>query len=91
MPLQAQEQVLLKILSNLSLDGVAIFTIGGTDDPDETTNSYMGPPMYHSTLGITRTLSIIARAGSACRHLEYDQHPEKHVYIICQRTSLESE
>ncbi|MGA0588891.1 class I SAM-dependent methyltransferase [Dyella sp. KRB-257] len=90
-PLRFQEQVLFKILSGLSLGGVAIFSVGGTDGPDEHTNSYMGPPMYHSTLGIPRTLEVIAQAGSVCRHLEYDQYPEGHVYIICQRVSLDSE
>lgn len=86
-PLGDQEQVLLKILAGLGPGGVAIFTIGGTEGPSETTNSYMGPPMYHGTLGIPRTLEIITRAGSICRHLEYDQYPELHVHIICQRTS----
>jgi 2-polyprenyl-3-methyl-5-hydroxy-6-metoxy-1,4-benzoquinol methylase len=86
-PLRAQEQVLLKILTALNRGGVAIFTIGGTEEPNETTNSYMGPPMYHSTLGIPRTLKIVAQAGCVCRHLEYDQRPESHVYIICQRVS----
>lgn len=86
-PLQLQERVLQKILSGLALGGVAIFSIGGTEDPSETKDSYMGPPMYHSTLGISRTLEVVARAGSICRHLEYDQYPELHVYIICQRVS----
>lgn len=40
--------------------------------------------MYHATIGIPRTLELIAEAGSICRHLKYDQHPEPHVYIICQ-------
>lgn len=84
-PLQAQERVLLKILAGLSPGGVAVFTVGGTEGPSETTNSQMGPPMYHGTLGIPRTLELIAEAGSVCRHLEYDQYPELHVYIICQR------
>lgn len=84
-PLRAQEQVLLKILEGLNPGGVAAFTLGGTEDPSETTNSQMGPPMYHSTIGIPRTLQLIAEAGSVCRHLEYDQYPELHVYIICQR------
>jgi len=84
-PLQAQERVLLKILQGLSPGGVAAFTLGGTEDPAETLDSHMGPPMYHSTMGLPRTLQLIAEAGSVCRHLEYDQYPELHVYIICQR------
>lgn len=85
-PLGAQEHVLQKILEGLSPGGVAVFTVGGTDEPSETTNSHMGPPMYHSTIGIPRSLELVAEAGSVCRHLEYDQYPERHVHIICQRT-----
>lgn len=84
-PLRAQEHVLLKILTGLSPGGVAVFTLGGTEAPSETTNSYMGPPMYHSSIGIPRTLELIREAGAICRHLEYDQYPEPHVYIISQR------
>lgn len=84
-PLREQEQVLAKILRGLSPGGVALFTLGGTAESSEHTNSYMGPPMYHATLGIPRTLELIAAAGTLCRHLEYDQYPESHVFVICQR------
>jgi len=30
-------------------------------------------------------LEVIARAGCVCRHLEYDQHPEPHLYLIVQK------
>lgn len=46
----------------------------------------MGPPMYYSVLGIPKTLQTIAEAGFICRHLEYDQLPEKHVFLIAQKT-----
>ena len=84
-PLHDQERTLLTILSGLSPGGVAIFTLGGIDEPSDTVNTHMGPQMYHSTIGISRTLALIAEAGSVCRHLEYDQFPQPHVYIICQR------
>jgi SAM-dependent methyltransferase len=84
-PLNRQEAVLRKVLAGLSPGGVAVFTMGGTDGPSETTNDYMGPPMYHGTLGIPRTLQIIDQSECICRHLEYDQYPELHVYVICQR------
>lgn len=84
-PLHAQEGVLAKMLRGLSPGGVAVFTMGGTEGPSETTNAYMGPRMYHGTIGIPRTLELIVETDSICRHLEYDQYPELHVYIICQR------
>jgi SAM-dependent methyltransferase len=84
-PLPDQEPLLRKLLGALASGGVCIFTLGGLDAPSEKTDSAMGPLMYYATLGIPRTLAVLAEAGCVCRHLEYDQHPEPHVYIIAQR------
>jgi SAM-dependent methyltransferase len=83
-PLAEQAAVLTKLCRGLAAGGVLIFTTGVTDAPDERQNSYMGPPMYHATLGIPDTLRVLTEAGCVCRHLEYDQHPEQHVYLIVQ-------
>jgi len=83
-PLGQQEAVLAKLCRGLSAGGVFVFTTGGTDAPAEKEDSCMGPPMYHATLGIPRTLQVLAEAGCVCRHLEYDQHPELHVYVVAQ-------
>ncbi|NNF15952.1 MAG: class I SAM-dependent methyltransferase [Gammaproteobacteria bacterium] len=84
-PLQQHDRVLRKILAALSPGGVCIFTTGGVDEPSETLDAAMGPPMYHSAPGIPAILEIIAKSGSACRHLEYDQWPDLHVYVIVQK------
>ena len=49
-------------------------------------SSLMGPQMYYSVLGIPNLLKLISEAGCICRHLEYDQYPELHLYVIAQRT-----
>lgn len=85
-PLAEQEGVLTRLCRGLAAGGVFVFTTGGTDAPDERQNSYMGPPMYHATLGIPRTLGVLADSGCVCRHLEYDQYPEAHVYLIAQKS-----
>ncbi|MDJ0904373.1 MAG: class I SAM-dependent methyltransferase [Woeseiaceae bacterium] len=85
LPLADQERVLSRILGSLSKGGVCIFTTGGLDAPEEKTDSAMGPPMYYSVLGIPKTLQIIADNQCVCRHLEYDQYPELHLYVIAQR------
>ena len=85
-PLADQEPTLRKILSALAPGGVLIFTTGGLDEPSEKLDSAMGPPMYYSLLGIPRTLAVLSEAGSVLRHLEYDQYPELHVYLIAQRS-----
>jgi hypothetical protein len=70
---------------------VLVFTTGGTNAPSEVQSSCMGPPMYHATLGIPKTLQVLAEAGCTCQHLEYDQCPEGHVYIIAQKAGTASD
>ncbi|MCH9694337.1 MAG: class I SAM-dependent methyltransferase [Gammaproteobacteria bacterium] len=84
-PLADHESVLTKMLQGLAQDGVCIFTAGGRDAPEEKVDSAMGPPMYYSVLGIPRILQVIAENDCVCRHLEYDQYPELHIYVIAQR------
>ena len=85
LPLADQEPVLKKILQGLTPGGVCIFTTGGRDAPSEKIDSAMGPRMYYSVLGIPNTLKLISETGLICRHLEYDQYPELHLYIIAQK------
>ena len=85
LPLEKQEPVLQKISDGLAPHGVFIFTTGGTDEPNEKSDSVMGPPVHYSTLGIPKTLDVLSRFGCVCRHLEYDQYPELHLYIIAQK------
>lgn len=85
LPLADQETVLTKILSSLASEGVFIFTTGGLDVAEEKRDSAMGPPMYYSTLGIPKILQLISDNQCICKHLEFDQYPELHLYIIVQR------
>src|SRR5262249_61194662 len=73
-PLTRQEMVLTKLRRGLSPGGVFVFTPGGTDAPSKQQGSCMGPPMYHATLGIPKTLQVIAEPGCVSRHLESDQY-----------------
>jgi len=85
LPLAAQEPVLRKICEGLAPGGVVIFTTPGLDEPGEKSDSNMGPPIHYSYPGLPKTLELLTRFGCVCRHLEYDQFPEKHVYIIAQK------
>ena len=86
LPLDAQGPVLKKILQGLTKGGVCIFTTGGLIVPEEKIGTAMGPRMYYSVLGIPKTLQLISENQCVCRHLEYDQYPEMHLYLIAQRT-----
>ena len=84
-PFEENERVLKKLFSKLNKGGVCIFSCGGTDTPGFKTDDYMGPTVYYSTLGIPKFLNVIDRSGCIVRHLEYDQYPELHAYIIVQK------
>lgn len=85
-PLAAHEAVLRKLCEGLNHGGLLIFTSGGVDRPEDNTNPFLGQPLYHAALGIPRLLEIVSEQGCICRHLEYDQYPEPHLYLIIQRT-----
>lgn len=76
---------MLKLLHGLTPDGVLIFTTAGLDTPSEKLDSAMGVPVYYGVLGIPKLLKLIDECGGICRHLEYDQYPELHLYLIVQK------
>jgi len=90
LPITKQKPVMRKLCAGLAPDGVLIFTTAGLDVPGEKSDSNMGPPFHYSHLGLPQTLELLTQAGCICRHLEYDQYPEKHVYIIAQKSSSAS-
>ncbi len=84
-PLNQQAKVIAKLLSALNANGVLIFSCGGTDDKGDHIDDCMGPKIYYSSLGINGFLQLINEAGGVCRHLEYDQYPALHTYLIAQK------
>ncbi len=86
-PLEQQRPVMRKLMSRSSLreDGVFIFSAGGTETPAEHTDSNMGPEVYYSSLGIPGILRVIEESACICRHLEFDQFPESHLFVIAQK------
>ena len=84
-PQDQQEPVLKKLCGALMSGGVLIWTTGGTEGPEAKRDSLLGVPLHYSVPGIPRTLQVMAEAGCVCRHLEYDQLPEKHVFLIAQK------
>jgi len=85
-PLDQLRNVVRKLVASLNSKGVLIFSSGGTDEEGFITDDAMGPKVYYSSLGIPGFLNLFAELGCVCRHLEYDQHPELHLYFIVQKT-----
>ncbi len=84
-PLGKQAHVLSKMAASLNPGGVLIFSFGGTDQSDTHTDDFMGPRMHYSSLGVNGFLDLFIRLGCVCRHLEYDQYPEQHAFLIVQK------
>lgn len=85
--LEQQDAVLRKLMGALEDGGVFIFSAGGLDSPSEHVDATMGPSVYYASLGIPGLLEVIREAGCICRHLEFDQYPEKHLCVIVQRVA----
>ena len=84
-PLERQRALMLKLMAALAPGGVLLFTAGGLDAPAEHVDAPMGPALYYATLGIPALLEVLADGQCVCRHLEFDQWPEKHLVVIAQR------
>lgn len=85
-PLAQHEMILEKLCRALNPGGVLVFTSGGTDEPGEVTAPFQEQPLYHAAPGIPNLLRWLDRLGGICRHLEYDQFPEGHLYLIVQKS-----
>lgn len=83
--LDGQAALMRKLMGALAPGGVFAFTAGGLDAAHEHVDDAMGQAVYYATLGIPGLLDVIAAAGCVCRHLEFDQHPEKHLFMVVQR------
>jgi 2-polyprenyl-3-methyl-5-hydroxy-6-metoxy-1,4-benzoquinol methylase len=86
LPLDRQEPVTKKLCKALEPNGVLMFTCGGGYRQSEVSGTFQGQDFEYSTLGVNAFLKILTEHHCTCLHLEYDQYPENHVYIIAQKT-----
>lgn len=85
LPLDRQELVVKKLCDALEGHGVLMFTCGGGYKQSEVSGTFQGQNFEYSTLGVNAFLKILNEQHCTCLHLEYDQYPENHVYIIAQK------
>jgi len=84
LPLALQDPVTRKLCKALAPLGVLMFTCGG-GSPGEIPGSFWDEDFGYSTLGVEGFVAILQSCGCFCRHVEYDQLPENHVYVIAQK------
>lgn len=80
LPLNMQKPVVTKLCQFLADDGVLIYTFG--DGSGGGTSEWRGDTFYYSTIGINENIQTLLDNGLSLMHMEFDQHPETHVYVI---------
>jgi SAM-dependent methyltransferase len=83
LPFESQKPVLTKLCNLLSPSGTLIYTFG--DAEGEHKDQWHGDTFEYSSLGIKNNVKLLYENGVTCKHLELDQFPEKHVYIIATK------
>lgn len=85
LPLDMQKPVVTKLCQLLADDGVLIYTFG--DGSGDHTSIWHGDTFYYSSIGIRENVQILLDSGLTLMHLELDQYPETHVYVIATKPS----
>ena len=83
LPLNQQAPVLKKLCGILADNGVLMYSFG--DDVGSHSDEWQGQIFDYSSIGVTRNVEILQENGLVLRHLELDQFPEKHTYVIAQK------
>jgi SAM-dependent methyltransferase len=88
LPQDMQAPVTRKLCDGLEPEGVLVFTCGGGHQQAEVSGTFQEQDFEYSTLGINAFLEILIERQCLCLHLEYDQYPENHVYIIAKKLAV---
>jgi len=83
LPFHEQEAVVSKLCRLVNEDGVLIYTFGNANG--EHTDEWHGDSYYYSSIGINENIRLLIENGLSVLHLELDQYPEKHVYVIAKK------
>ncbi|BCR05006.1 hypothetical protein DESUT3_20750 [Desulfuromonas versatilis] len=80
LPLEMQHPVVAKLCRLLSEGGVLIYSFGDAEGEHE--DCWQGDRFHYSSIGINGNLRVLMENGITCRHLELDQWPQKHAFLI---------
>lgn len=83
LPLAEQQPVLTKLCALLAEGGTLLYTFGNAEG--EHIDQWHNDTFGYSSIGINRNLQILMDNGVKPVHLELDQYPQSHVYLIACR------
>lgn len=97
LPAAIQESVVSKLCGLLEADGILIYTFGDgqgdhedlsfRDENGKQVGDLNDDLFGYGTIGINENLRVLKDNGCKCMHLEIDQYPSSHVYVIGKKES----
>lgn len=84
LPLSQQKPVLARLSAALRPGGVLMYSFGNAHG--EHTDCWRDDHFYYSAIGINENVQWLFQQGLSLLHLELDQHPENHAYLIATRS-----
>lgn len=83
LPLNEHENVLKKLCNSLNTNGIIFYTLG--DAVGEHYSDWHKEKFYYSSIGINENLKVLMENNCECKHLELDQFPQNHVFLIAKK------
>ncbi len=83
LPLNMHKLVIDKLSSMLTAKGILAYTFGNAEG--ENTSEWLNDTFYYSSIGINENIKQLMANGLTLLHLELDQYPEKHTFVVAQK------
>jgi hypothetical protein len=74
--------VIDKLCDMLQKDGLLMYTFGNAIG--EHSSEWLNDTFYYSSIGINENLQLLLNKGLTILHVELDQDPERHVFVIAK-------
>ncbi len=84
LPLLRQRPVIDKLCGWLKPDGVIMYSFGNA--VGEHTDTWRDDTFYYSSIGVVGNLAALIENRMTVMHLELDQYPESHAFVIARNT-----
>jgi len=89
LPFDMHQPVLTKLSRALAEGGMLMYTFGNAYG--EHTDSWRDDTFYYSSIGINENMQLLIDNGLSILHLELDQYPQTHVYVIAYKPPAKGE
>ena len=66
------------------MNGVLLFTCG-EERGERVQGQFGGKQFQYSTLGVRAFVNVLWQGGCTLQHVEYDQYPANHLYVIAKK------